>query len=632
MPPRKAGRTKNAASAPARIVPVKIEIPLPSKPVYVPGAGSRPAPISLTPARDSTAYILDKYVLPKLSECGPKDRRLVYYLVGFRDLPEVRTLVPCHKAQEYVDPATIEEWESEQHNKLMDERARLKEEAAKKKKKVGRPPKIKDDPAELDYSKPSPRGTVTASTPTGSEHHGRMLDTQLTGPSLSTPQKRPRSSLDQLGQLDRLDQEEAGPTPEPNTKANSKSDAKTQTQPRTTTSTSTASSFTSSRNVNRLSVREEEAIRRQLFHSATKHRLSPSYSPPVNQQHQDLAAESATMPRRGKPYPGHLRHLRDNASTSRASSSSQASTSAGQPTQPTPSQPAPSQPAPSVSSSGGRQTRSATRNSRPSTSGSASVDSPSGTGTGTPQIHPDWAQIMKFSNKVMDVMDTLAPQYNIQPANAAAASSGSTANTNNPLTTHPAFAASWGGDRLPLPNSQGILPSTEKASPAPEPSRSQKGKKRSPKETPDEDAQAKKRRKTSKPKPKEEKEPSEDESWSVERLLRDEFRYLDGRRALYYLVQWTGNYEPTWEPASNIIDKELVRVYKAQKKEGALPAMPANASYSAVSDAFRGDLDDDKNDDLVREDEEEEEDEILGVTDPATTTTPLPSSGKKRVA
>ncbi|KAM7202645.1 hypothetical protein V8F33_002571 [Rhypophila sp. PSN 637] len=599
MPPRRAAGVKGAASAPARVVPVKIEILLPSKPVYVPGAGPRSAPISLTPAKDSTAYILDKYVLPKLSECGPKDRRLVYYLVGFRDLPEVRTLIPCHKAQEYVDPATIEEWESEQHKKLMDERARLKEEAAKKRKKAGRPPKIKDDPAELDYSKPSPQGTVTASTPTGSEHHGRMLDTQLTGPSLSTPQKRPGSSLDQLGQLDRLEQEEAGPT-KPNTKANSKSDAKTQTQPRTTTSTSTASS-TSSSNVNRLSVREEEAIRRQLFHSATKRRLSPSYSPPVNQQHQDPAVESATMPRSGKPYPGHLRHLRGNASTSRASSSSQASTSAGQPT--------PSQPAASVSSSGGRQTRSATRNSRPSTSESASVDSPSGsTGTGT------------------------APQYNTQPANAAAASSGSTANTNIPVTTHPAFAASWGDDRLPLPNSQGILPSTEPASPTPESSRRQKGKKRSSKETPAEDAQAKKKRKTSKAKANEVEEPIEDECWSVKRLLRDEFRYVNGRRALYYLVQWTGNYEPTWEPASNIIDKELVRVYKAQKKEGALPPMPTNASYSAVTDAFRGDLDEDKNDDLVREDEDEEEDEILGVTDPATTTTPLPGSGKKRVA
>ncbi|KAM7186756.1 hypothetical protein V8F20_011267 [Naviculisporaceae sp. PSN 640] len=551
MPPKRGPNSKIAAQAPVKPVPAKIEIPLPSSKAYVPGSGPPSEPISLTPRKDSTAYILDKFLLPKLSECRPGDRRLVYYLVGFTDLPVVRILVPCHKAQEYVDPRTIEEYEEQQHEKLMDERARLEEEAAKKKRKAGRPAKVKGVPTELDYSKPSPYGTVTTTTPAedNSEENTVMLDTQLTGPSLSTPQKRNRPSLDGG----------AGPSD-------------TSTAPFTSTNQLTT---------NRRSVREEEAVKRQLFYESTKHRLSPSYTPPT---------DSVPL------QPGTDMGQSDSGPSSRAS-------------------PSAGLPVPSVSSAsnyGRRSTRS-----RP---GSAATS-----GSGTPQVHPDWANIMKFSNKVMDIMDKKSPDYNIQPADTATTSAPPAANDtgNNTAPIHPALAT-WGSNRFPLPNSQGFLPIfTSPPAQSAEPSHSQKDKKRSTTESVEPDAKPKKKRRTSNQKSK--KEESEEESWAVKHLLRDEVRVVNGRRTTYYLVQWTGDWAPTWEPASNIT-KDLIKTYKAQKEAGTLPPLPENYTSSAVGEAFRGGINENENDDLVRDDEEEEE-EQLWVTDPATTS--LPGSVKK---
>jgi len=244
--PRKGASGKEAALAAPSVQPVKIEIPVPSAPKYVPGSGPRSEPITLVPVKDSTAYILDKYVLPKLSETRPQDRRLYYYLVGFTDIPQARILVPCHKALDYVDPYEMERWEYENDEKIDEEKKRLAEEATKlPAKKRGRPAKVRVGPGaiEPDISQPSPHGTSfvpsVGSLSDNQPEPTLVLDNHLTGPSLSTPQKRTRPSLNQVG--------DSQTTPSP-------------AQPTTNNQFG------------------DEQLRRQLFWESTKRRLSSDYS------------------------------------------------------------------------------------------------------------------------------------------------------------------------------------------------------------------------------------------------------------------------------------------------------------------------------------------------------------------
>jgi len=85
---------------------------------------------------------------------------------------------------------------------------------------------------------------------------------------------------------------------------------------------------------------------------------------------------------------------------------------------------------------------------------------------------------------------------------------------------------------------------------------------------------------------------AEDEVWSVKQLLDDEFRYPKGQKTLYYLVDWTGNYEHSWEPSSHIQDPELISIYREKKKNGTLPVIPVRTPYASVDAAFRGGIND----------------------------------------
>lgn len=52
---------------------------------------------------------------------------------------------------------------------------------------------------------------------------------------------------------------------------------------------------------------------------------------------------------------------------------------------------------------------------------------------------------------------------------------------------------------------------------------------------------------------KQEKTDDEDVEWTVKEILNHEYRTVDGKRVLYYLIDWEcdydGQWEPTWEPA-----------------------------------------------------------------------------------
>ncbi|KAK3300737.1 uncharacterized protein B0H64DRAFT_314996 [Chaetomium fimeti] len=184
---------------PPRRLKTTIEIPLHSIRKYVPGSGPPPPRISLVPPRDSTAYIIDQFILPTDKDMTETSRRLVHYHIGFTDLPAVKLLIPCNKVLDYVSPRELEDWEYQNLEKKQEQARQLAErqQAAPIKKKPGRPPKV---PME-DFGMPL----------VGSADEARLLAEQVAGPSLSTPQKRKLGDvLDDEGPEDTSEEESDG--------------------------------------------------------------------------------------------------------------------------------------------------------------------------------------------------------------------------------------------------------------------------------------------------------------------------------------------------------------------------------------------------------------------------------------
>ncbi|OAA55734.1 Chromo domain protein [Cordyceps fumosorosea ARSEF 2679] len=106
----------------------RIAVPLPSRPAdYVPGSGPPLEPLYLQPPTDSTAYIDDRILLPPAgvgADGRPLPKRM-RYLVGWRDLPAARLLVPAMEILYYVSPHALEEWEYQMELELDEERVRL---------------------------------------------------------------------------------------------------------------------------------------------------------------------------------------------------------------------------------------------------------------------------------------------------------------------------------------------------------------------------------------------------------------------------------------------------------------------------------------------------------------------------
>ncbi|KAI1261092.1 hypothetical protein F5Y18DRAFT_215491 [Xylariaceae sp. FL1019] len=89
----------------------RIEIPLPSKPrPYRPGDGPALAPVRLTLDNDSTAFIVEKRVIPSQAPNGELKLDLCYD-VGWSDLPAARVAILATKILDYVSPRTLENWE-----------------------------------------------------------------------------------------------------------------------------------------------------------------------------------------------------------------------------------------------------------------------------------------------------------------------------------------------------------------------------------------------------------------------------------------------------------------------------------------------------------------------------------------
>ncbi|KAL2017739.1 hypothetical protein VTK56DRAFT_1709 [Thermocarpiscus australiensis] len=178
-----------------------IEIPIPSIRKYVPGSGPPLPKITLAPPRDSTAYIIDQFVLPVNAETTETSRRLIYYHIGFIDLPAVKILIPCNKVLDYVSPRELEDWEynnletkEEERARELAERQRLR---AAAKEKAALPSKLPDNEAPVNII---------------SAEETLLLAKQVAGPSLSTPQKRKLGVMlaeEDAGETSNLDSDDA---------------------------------------------------------------------------------------------------------------------------------------------------------------------------------------------------------------------------------------------------------------------------------------------------------------------------------------------------------------------------------------------------------------------------------------
>ncbi|KAM3503404.1 hypothetical protein MY10362_004228 [Beauveria mimosiformis] len=179
---------------PSRIKTIRITIPLPSRPAdYVPNSGPPLRRLALQPPADSTAYIDDRILLPPsgLAADGRPLPKRMKYIIGWRDLPAARLLVPAMDVLDYVSPHALEEWEYSMELELDVERARLAAERQALKAQqtlLGRAdelprPKVARPP--LHHT--SIEAAVVAETEDGDGEQGRLRGGAM---SLSTPKKR----------------------------------------------------------------------------------------------------------------------------------------------------------------------------------------------------------------------------------------------------------------------------------------------------------------------------------------------------------------------------------------------------------------------------------------------------------
>ncbi|KAH7248675.1 uncharacterized protein BKA55DRAFT_569715 [Fusarium redolens] len=198
----------------------RIEVRLRSKPRdYVPGSGPPLQPISLLPPQDSTAYILERIILPSPGVAAdglPLPRRMTY-IVSWTDLPAARMLVPAMDILEYVSPRELEEWEFRNTEEQLEEETteKKKTEAGQvtQSKRRGRPPKHSTIETAVvavveDEEAVPMKGAMTIKTPTKNrlkdfeglsdeEGPGRQSQWEMTGDSIETDDQ----GLDEHGEI-----------------------------------------------------------------------------------------------------------------------------------------------------------------------------------------------------------------------------------------------------------------------------------------------------------------------------------------------------------------------------------------------------------------------------------------------
>src|SRR6266699_3072328 len=159
-----------SALSPKQLSQARIEIPIPTRKRFVPGTAPQPL-ISLLPAHDSTAVILDKVLLEEGSGKGALLQ--LCYVITWTDFPSKRATVSCAKALEYVSPREMEDWEYKYT-------LRREEEAREKATKA---------------TKPATWGKMPLEEMRVKKRQGQPLRTDMEGKELIIRRRAVRSSL-----------------------------------------------------------------------------------------------------------------------------------------------------------------------------------------------------------------------------------------------------------------------------------------------------------------------------------------------------------------------------------------------------------------------------------------------------
>lgn len=568
-----------------RLRKVEIEVPIPSVKQYVGGSGPPMQKLYLVPPRDSTAYIIDRYILPPLKDTTPLTRRIPYYYIGWTDKPLAKTLIPCNRALEYVSPAEIEQWEADDYERRLEEKAQgITSEPKKIPGKVGRPRK---KPVETS---PAPVVTTT--------EDALVLARRVTGPSLSTPQKR---------RFREPDEEDPGES------SNMDSD--------------------------------EAAIQRQI-HQEGRGTLSggagTGYADDTDHDADSVDQIPSMLSFRPTP------RVEDSSRTSSATP-----VPSGAPVQP----PVRALSRASSPTRGSRGLKPLPAVKPPTIPSGATAQGPSSAATQL-RIHPSflqnpWSQASRNSQNVVgasshragdglqrigengfQVKTVTKPKPRPQPANiqkavqqpilptgfTPIAASRPRVRSRPSTPAGPAQAGTGGSGMLSDASAKRKRESSHKKPTVGQPKEKKaktngkgKGKKRA--ESEEEDPNA-----------------IEDDVWVVKELLGDRYVNEKGSKVHQYLVNWEGDWpadqNPTWEPAANIRDDNLIAEYRRRKKAGLLKPDKSQKTlmsffttpqYSNVAEAFEGDVHEQEKRPAtgIESDSDESDEEKLLVTDPA---------------
>lgn len=162
----------------------RLIVALRSKPrEYLPNSGPPLQRVSLMPPQDSTAYIIERILLPpnETARDGKSRPKRMTYIVGWHDLPAARLLVPAMDILDYVSPWELEKWESDLEEELNADRAKLEEDKKLNKTDVGKRKRARP-PVHTQIE-----SAAAAELETEEEGQSRLKGGAL---SLSTPQKQ----------------------------------------------------------------------------------------------------------------------------------------------------------------------------------------------------------------------------------------------------------------------------------------------------------------------------------------------------------------------------------------------------------------------------------------------------------
>src|SRR3569833_4786362 len=88
----------------------RIEVSIPLLKRYVRNSAPPQPPISLLPARDSDAFIIDKVVHPVTAVIDKDVQRRACYIIGWPDLPAARVMISCTRALVFVSLWVLVFW------------------------------------------------------------------------------------------------------------------------------------------------------------------------------------------------------------------------------------------------------------------------------------------------------------------------------------------------------------------------------------------------------------------------------------------------------------------------------------------------------------------------------------------